>query len=136
MNVYLFFSAIFASTMAIGHSLIGHFAFFKPLRNAYQGTVFGDGDVTRRLVLGGWDFLAIPLGMTAIALFILAFSPTYFDDPKFITRLVFWHYIGQAVILLWYQLPRPTMFIRSPLWIGTIGIPILIFFGTDAIRNG
>jgi hypothetical protein len=135
MNVYLFFAGIFASTMAIGHSLIGHFAFFKPLRNAYKSTVFGDSDVTRRLVLGGWDFLAIPLGMTAIALFILSFSPTYFENPKYITQLVFWHYIGQAVILLWYQLPRPTMFVRSPLWIGTIGIPILIYFGTNAIRN-
>jgi hypothetical protein len=136
MNIYLFFAGIFASTMAIGHSIFGEVWFFSHLKDCYKPTWMGDADVTRRLVHGGWHFLAIPLGMTAIALFILAFNPAYFENPTFITKLVFWHYIGQAVVLLYYQLPRPSMFVRSPLWIGTIGIPILIFIGTDAIRNG
>lgn len=126
MSILYFIAAILAGIMSVGHSYFGHAMFFKGVK--HPPSMFGDEDVSWRFVHGGWHFLAVPLFMSCLALIGLGLG--YFAQPLIVAKIVFWYYAGKSAILLYYQIPRPIMFVKAPLWIGIIGIPILILIAT------
>lgn len=126
MSILYYVAAALAGIMSLGHSYFGSFMFFKGVK--HPPSMWGDEDVSWRFVHGGWHFLAVPLFMSCLALVGLATG--YFKDPLTVAKVVFWYYTGKSAILLYYQIPRPVMFVKAPLWIGIIGIPLLILAAT------
>lgn len=126
MSIPFWIAGGLALFMSVGHSVFGTFFFFRGVE--FPSTFLGDSDMSHRLVHGGWHFLAVPLFMSALGLFALARGS--FDEPLVVAKVIFWYYAGQSLILLYYQIPRPIMFVKAPLWLGIIGIPILILFAT------
>lgn len=126
MSIPFLLASVLALIMSVGHSFFGSFYFFKGVE--FPGTFWGDKDISHRFVHGGWHFLAVPLFMTALGLFGLSLG--YFEEPLVVAKVIFWYYATQSLILLYYQIPRPIMFVKAPLWLGIIGIPLLILFET------
>ena len=75
MNVYFLIAALMATFLTIGHPYFGEALFFKGIKPKLAGSYWGDSDITWRLVMGGWHLLTVCLGVSAYALFSLAFNP-------------------------------------------------------------
>ncbi len=126
MNGFFFTAAIMATFLAVGHPFFGETLFFKGVK--FPGSYWGDGDISWRLVLGGWHLLTVVLAVTALTLYALAFS-NYFAAPREIARLITYQYLAMTAVVAFYAVRRPFILVRAPLWILTGGVALFSWLG-------
>ena len=133
MNAYFLIAAVMATILTVGHSYFGEALFLKGVKPKLVGSYCGDGDITWRLVMGGWHLLSVCLGINAYCLYMLAFTANPFNAPRELLQLIIWQYTGMTIIVAYYAFRRPFILVRAPLWVLTGGVAFFSWLGRAAL---
>jgi len=133
VNAYFLIAAVMATILTVGHSYFGEALFLKGVKPKLVGSYWGDGDITWRLVMGGWHLLSVCLGINAYCLYMLAFTANPFNAPRELLQLIIWQYTGMTIIVAYYAFRRPFILVRAPLWVLTGGVAFFSWLGRAAL---
>ena len=130
MNVEYLIAAICSSILTVGHTYFGEVLFFKGIpASAYPATYFGDGDTTMRLMKNAWHFLGGSLLISAVVMYMLAFT-NYFENPTQVAMVISGMHLIFTLVYFYYGLTKPIIIVRAPVWIGTAGTALFGWLGT------
>lgn len=129
MNVAYLIGGVVSSILTVGHAYFGEALFFKGIPDStYPTTYWGDGDITKRLMKGAWHFLTVSLGVAGVSLLLLSFT-SYFEQPAIIANLIFWEFVGYAIVFIYYAIGRPAIIFRAPLLFALAAVAICSWIG-------
>jgi hypothetical protein len=130
MNGYYLVAAVFATVLSLGHPYFGEYHFFNGVK--FHDSMWGDVDMTTRLIKGGWHIATAALAMSAFALYSLAFDAGIFADPRTVAKFITFEYIGFLLVVAYYAAGRPFILVRAPLWAALTTIAVCSWLGANA----
>ena len=125
MNVGLGVAGLICMGLALGHALTGR-ALLDRLPRDFPQTRFGDGALTRGVILFTWHALTLMLTTTGAILIALAGGEPV-DDRSEVVFLIGALYAAAGLVQAWMSRRRPSDLLRAPVWAAFVFIIVLCY---------
>jgi hypothetical protein len=129
MQPTLFAGGIVAAVATLWHGVGGHMAILRRVDERALGvSVYGDRNVTRRMLVGCWHMFTAVLLWTSATLLWLSVTPEL-ADGHLLARSIGALFGAFATVYIVCAADRPWLFVRVPQWVALLGIAALAWLG-------